>query len=249
MGQYCGSQNEESSSTQLATPKKEQESKGEETLLVTETFHLSQTKEDVLHRTKICRHGKKSYFLIAGISMIILLGIVIFFRYPKDTHISAHSENNPDKVQQVTSKAGKEGDAIQAVVGEIEVRKVTVNNHAKDESILKDTLVHVVDKSSNKDVSGSSLPVVSVTKSEVQDKRHKVSSPEKSTALPSSFLYGMKNRSRPTSRGTVEANLRSSRYRSNYSFSYGASKANRVRRRNNATLRFEIKDSGTRSVK
>ncbi len=259
MGQYSGSQKEVSSSTQLSTPKKERESLGEETLLVTETFHLSPTKEDVLLRTKIWQHSKIRYFIIASIGMIIFLGIVIFFRPPQGTHISKHSEKNPLKVKQVTSvirKVREQDDAIQAVVGENEARKVTVNNHADNEPILKDTPVHVVDKSRNEEFPRSSFPVVSVTESEVKEKKHRassrntqISSPEKSTTFLNSLSYSLQNRSRPTSQGTAEANLRSFRYGNKNSFSYGTSRVTRERNRNDSALRFRIKDSGTRSVK
>lgn len=255
MGQYSKPKKEIASSTLLATPKKKREYSGEETVLVTETFHLTPTKEGVLPRTKILIRSKKVYSMIAGIGMLILLCIVFFSLRSENSDISGHSEKDSHAGLQITSQANEVNDVSQGVAEKDEVRKIPVENHTESKPVAKVTTAPVSDKTKNKDIAGLSLPATSSAKPEVEE-INKVSSrytqtlPQaKSTAFSNVFSYGMQKNNRLTSPGTAEANLRSSRSRNNTSFSYRASGVDRTRRRSSDVLRFKIKDSGTRSVK
>lgn len=245
-----------SSSTVLATPKSNQDSAREETLLVTEAFHLSSTKKNILHRTKIWSRGKKAYFIIASISMLVLLYLWIVFQHT-DNDVSIYSEKRPNMVQQkMNFQEEKEAyNTDRSVVKKNESVTIISENHTGNGKVEKDVPVSV--KSDNKDIPDLSLKTSYETKV-LPKEMNKVSSRpaqpihsvKKSTAFSNVFSYGIQNNQRMASPGTAEANLRSFRFSNNNDFSSRPTRrADRARKRNNDVLRFKIKDSGTRSVK
>lgn len=246
-----------SSSTMLATSKNNQDSTIDETLLVTEALHLPSTKKNVLHQTKIWRRGKKAYFIIAGISTLVLLYLGFFFQHAEDDDVSMHSEKRPDMVRQkMNFQEEKETyNTDRSVVKKNESVAIIPENHIGNGKVEKDVPVSV--KTDNKDISDLSLKTSYETK--VLPKEMNKVSPhptqsihpvKKSTAFSNVFSYGMQNNHRMASSGTAEANLRSFRFSNNNGFSNRPTRrADRARRRNNDVLRFKIKDSGTRSVK
>ncbi len=244
-----------SSSTLLATPKNNQDPAREETLLVTEAFHLPSTKKDILHQTKIWPRGKKAYFIIAGISMLVLLYLGIVFQHTEND-ASMHSEKPLNTVRQMTFQEDREDNTVQFVVKNNESGEILSENHIGNETGEED--VSVSEKTDNKDIPGSSLKASYEAKALPKEMnkvlpRHTQTLPpvrRKSTTFSNGFSYGMQNSNRMASPGTAEANLHSFRFSNNHGFSNRTTRrADRRRKRNADVLRFKIKDSGTRSVK
>ena len=239
-----------SPSTLLATPKQKQEFSGDETLLVTETFHHSPKNDTVLFRLQAWLQERRAWLIVACICIVI--GVVGIMYYQNSLYIDPEviSEKQPDKTQQnPITPSHKENIVAREVETTSEEKPPAMENHA-DEKLISENLSAPAPKETEKEHStNTSTQTLTGIQPTTQEINH-VSSPSASaSAFSNVFTYGRQTGSLLTAPGTAEANLRSSRMRNNTTFSYGQQReTTRTRRRNNNSLSFTIKESGTRSV-
>jgi len=253
--------NKISSSTLLSTPKKKGYSSEDQTLLVTEKFHLSSKEKNAAYRRRDAWKVSRTKLIIIAFAVIsILLGFVLFYWNSQDTPAVVTTENKDVKVSQVPTPrppAEQKRDIVVQGSENKPVGTVVKQKHIDNSPIVENTdspgpaeteNAPTAELAGNK--TADSKPVI--TKKDTEFQRTTTvpnARPKTGTAFSNVFSYGMQNNSRLTSPGTAEGNLRSSKYRNSTGISYGTSRRNtRARRRRNDSLRFRIKDSGTRSV-
>ena len=255
-----------SSATLLSTPKQKQAVTDEETLLVTETFHLPSAPEKAQGRFRVWRNNRKLLLSTLSICAVIcfLVGLSLFQNIKK---IDADSTNrlplengNAPGASPSSSDAKREAAVLPSdeqskrikqtvppqTKGENPVTQVAFGHRAQ-QMAGKNHTPHLTTQSPASDVK-------TVTNSAPENPSHMATLPVVSpatatTASSNVFSYGARSDVRLASPGTAEASLRSSRALSNnMTFSYGSNAGSRRKKRNSTQLRFKIKDSGTRSV-
>ena len=256
-----------SPATLLSTPKQKQAVTGEETLLVTETFHLPTAPKKASGRLSEWRSNRKLLLCATLVSAgICFLGSLLLFQNTKkndtETTNRVSLENRSASVASPSPLGAKKEDPIlpldaqkkrieQAVSQDNEEKTApqVASDHGEQQKTGKD---HTPDLAAQHVVPG--IKPVARKINEDSSSRNTTTPPAPRTATATAFSnvfsYGARSDARLASPGTAEASLRSSRtLRNNMTFSYGSHGVKRRKKSKHNQLRFKIKESGTRSVK